>query len=255
MATADGNRRTRNPSSLNGESLLSFRPAPECAGIHRRRMSHSQHCRDESKRGRRKTTTSVNLAAGWRSAGGSLPDRPRPARPCFAASGRGSRSALPRFTTSSPAKDVRRRETTDGRKPVARSRRISIWPPPNWNSSTCRTARLCSAARWKPKPQQLVRLHHHGLPAVAGRADRQCADGHRRSLHPAATALLRLQGLSKLFETTRLSRGGSTANLRVSGIVLCLYETGTRLAADMTDDLTRFLTASDPQSPWSREVV
>ncbi len=59
-----------------------------------------------------------------------------------------------------------------------------------------------------------------------------------------------LQGLSKLFETTALVKRRLNRELRVSGIVMCLYETGTRLAADITDDLTRFLTASDPQSPW-----
>lgn len=50
--------------------------------------------------------------------------------------------------------------------------------------------------------------------------------------------------------TRRLNR-----QLRVSGIVLCLYETGTRLAADVTDDLMRFLEASDPQAPWAHARV
>lgn len=59
-----------------------------------------------------------------------------------------------------------------------------------------------------------------------------------------------LQGLSKLFETTALVKRRLNRDLRVTGIVLCLYETGTRLAADITDDLTSFLRASDPTSPW-----
>ena len=50
-----------------------------------------------------------------------------------------------------------------------------------------------------------------------------------------------LQGLSKLFETTALVRGRLNSNLKVSGIVMCLYESGTRLAADVTDDLNNFL--------------
>jgi chromosome partitioning protein len=33
--------------------------------------------------------------------------------------------------------------------------------------------------------------------------------------------------------------------------VLCLYETGTRLAADITDDLMTFLGKSDPDAPWA----
>lgn len=60
-----------------------------------------------------------------------------------------------------------------------------------------------------------------------------------------------LQGLSKLFETTALVTRRLNRQLKVSGIVLCLYETGTRLATDVTDDLMRFLEASDPQAPWA----
>jgi chromosome partitioning protein len=64
-----------------------------------------------------------------------------------------------------------------------------------------------------------------------------------------------LQGLSKLLETTALVTRRLNRKLRVSGILLCLYETGTRLAADVTEDLMRFLSASDPQSPWSQARV
>ena len=60
-----------------------------------------------------------------------------------------------------------------------------------------------------------------------------------------------LQGLSKLFETTALVTRRLNRPLKVSGIVLCLYETGTRLATDVTDDLMRFLQGSDPQAPWA----
>lgn len=60
-----------------------------------------------------------------------------------------------------------------------------------------------------------------------------------------------LQGMSKLFETTALVNRRLNRNLRVTGVVLCLYETGTRLAADVTDDLRRFLESSDPQAPWA----
>jgi chromosome partitioning protein len=60
-----------------------------------------------------------------------------------------------------------------------------------------------------------------------------------------------LQGLSKLMETSAVVTRRLNRELRISGIVLCMYETGTRLAADVTDDLQRFLGASDPQAPWS----
>lgn len=64
-----------------------------------------------------------------------------------------------------------------------------------------------------------------------------------------------LQGLSKLLETTALVRRRLNRNLKVSGVVLCLYETGTRLAADVTDDLSAFLDISDPEAPWADAKV
>lgn len=64
-----------------------------------------------------------------------------------------------------------------------------------------------------------------------------------------------LQGLSKLFETTALVTRRLNRKLKVTGIVLCLYDTGTRLASDVTDDLMRFLSQSDPQAPWASAKV
>lgn len=64
-----------------------------------------------------------------------------------------------------------------------------------------------------------------------------------------------LQGLSKLFETTALVTRRLNRSLRVTGIVLCLFETGTRLAADVTEDLEAFLDQSDPEAPWSGATI
>ena len=64
-----------------------------------------------------------------------------------------------------------------------------------------------------------------------------------------------LQGLSKLFETTALVNRRLNRDLRVSGILLCLYETGTRLAADIADDLNTFLNRSDPNCPWADATI
>jgi chromosome partitioning protein len=60
-----------------------------------------------------------------------------------------------------------------------------------------------------------------------------------------------LQGLSKLFETTALVTRRLNRDLRVTGIMMCLYESGTRLAADVTEDLKQFLNASDGDTPWA----
>ena len=64
-----------------------------------------------------------------------------------------------------------------------------------------------------------------------------------------------LQGLSKLFETTALVTRRLNRELSVSGIVLCLYETGTRLASEVTDDLMAFLEASPVDAPWKQARV
>ncbi len=60
-----------------------------------------------------------------------------------------------------------------------------------------------------------------------------------------------LQGLSKLLETTALVTRRLNRDLRVTGVVLCLYDTGTRLASDITDDLVAFLEQADPDAPWA----
>ncbi|MAT16145.1 MAG: chromosome partitioning protein ParA [Planctomyces sp.] len=64
-----------------------------------------------------------------------------------------------------------------------------------------------------------------------------------------------LQGLSKLLETTALITRRLNRNLKVSGIMLCLFETGTRLAADVTDDLLSFLRQSPQDTPWANATV
>lgn len=64
-----------------------------------------------------------------------------------------------------------------------------------------------------------------------------------------------LQGLSKLFETTALVTRRLNRELRVSGVALCLYESGTRLAADVTEDLKHFLTTSDSDTPWANAKI
>ena len=74
-------------------------------------------------------------------------------------------------------------------------------------------------------------------------------------LIPLQPHFLALQGLSKLLETTALVTRRLNPGLRVSGVLFCLYETGTRLAADITDDLTIFLEKSDPETPWANAHV
>ena len=64
-----------------------------------------------------------------------------------------------------------------------------------------------------------------------------------------------LQGLSKLLSTTALVRRRLNRELKVSGIILCLYESGTRLASDVVDDLNDFLSRSEPEAPWATAKI
>ena len=68
---------------------------------------------------------------------------------------------------------------------------------------------------------------------------------------PLQPHFLALQGLSKLLETTALVTRRLNPKLRVTGIMMCMFDAGTRLAADVMDDLTMFLEASEPEAPWA----
>ena len=77
----------------------------------------------------------------------------------------------------------------------------------------------------------------------------------REVVIPLQPHFFALQGLSKLLETTALITRRLNRHLRVSGSALCLYDTGTRLAADITDDLESFLAKSDPEAPWAKAKI
>ncbi|WP_169975760.1 ParA family protein [Tautonia rosea] len=69
---------------------------------------------------------------------------------------------------------------------------------------------------------------------------------------PLQAHFLALHGLSKLLETIHLVSKRVNRDLRVSGVVLCLYDSGTRLGAEVIDDLERFFEARrQAHSPWS----
>lgn len=74
-------------------------------------------------------------------------------------------------------------------------------------------------------------------------------------LIPLQPHFFALQGLSKLFETTALVTRRLNRNLRVTGVALCLYESGTRLAADVTEDLRHFIHSSDSDTPWANARI
>ncbi|UCF34168.1 MAG: ParA family protein [Phycisphaerales bacterium] len=58
---------------------------------------------------------------------------------------------------------------------------------------------------------------------------------------PLQAHFLALQGLGKLIETMTLVRRRINPQLRIAGIVLCMFDAGTRLAAEVVEDVTNFL--------------
>ncbi|HLQ45886.1 MAG TPA: AAA family ATPase [Planctomycetaceae bacterium] len=74
-------------------------------------------------------------------------------------------------------------------------------------------------------------------------------------LIPLQPHFLALQGLSRLLETTARVTRRLNRELKVTGVAICLFETGTRLAGDVIADLTNFLSHSDPQAPWANARV
>lgn len=66
---------------------------------------------------------------------------------------------------------------------------------------------------------------------------------------PLQPHFLALHGLSKLLETIELVSEHVNPRLRLLGVVLCLYDAGTRLAAEIGRDVEGFLAASEQAHP------
>ena len=75
-------------------------------------------------------------------------------------------------------------------------------------------------------------------------------------LIPLQPHFLALHGLSKLLETIQWAAGRVNPRLRLAGVVLCMYESATRLAAEVAGDVEEFLKrARDQSTPWSEAKV
>ena len=75
-------------------------------------------------------------------------------------------------------------------------------------------------------------------------------------LIPLQPHFLALQGLGKLLETVALVNKRINPAIRVSGVILCMYETTTRLASEVLADLKEFFRAArETESPWSRTRI
>jgi chromosome partitioning protein len=68
---------------------------------------------------------------------------------------------------------------------------------------------------------------------------------------PLQPHFLALHGLSKLLETIELIVRRLNRRLRMTGVVCCMFESATKLAQEITGDVTEFLAAVDsPNCPW-----
>ncbi len=71
-------------------------------------------------------------------------------------------------------------------------------------------------------------------------------------LIPLQAHFLGLHGLSKLLETIHLVSKRVNRDLKVGGVVLCLYESGTRLGSEVVEDLQKYFEGPrKPNTPWS----
>jgi chromosome partitioning protein len=70
---------------------------------------------------------------------------------------------------------------------------------------------------------------------------------------PLQAHFLALHGLSKLLETIQLVARRVNRDLKVSGVVLCLYDAGTRLGGEVVEDLDKYFDGSkrNGTSPWA----
>ena len=68
---------------------------------------------------------------------------------------------------------------------------------------------------------------------------------------PLQPHFLALHGLSKLLQTIDLVSKRLNDRLKLSGVVYCMYDSGTKLAAEVTSDVEQFLEATrQPRTPW-----
>lgn len=75
-------------------------------------------------------------------------------------------------------------------------------------------------------------------------------------LIPLQPQFLALHGLGKLLETIRAVAARLNPSLRLTGVAFCMYDTGTRLATEVRQDVEAFFQAARGSgTPWAKAVV
>lgn len=71
---------------------------------------------------------------------------------------------------------------------------------------------------------------------------------------PLQPHFLALHGLSKLLRTIEVVSRRLNSDLRLTGVMLCMYDSNTRLAAEVSTDINEFFTGSPSQRPFFRDA-
>ncbi|MCY2932329.1 MAG: ParA family protein [Planctomycetota bacterium] len=75
-------------------------------------------------------------------------------------------------------------------------------------------------------------------------------------LIPLQPQFLALQGLGKLLETIRLVQQRINTALRVAGVILCMYDSTTKLTGEVVAEVTDFFQAGrGSQDPWADAAI
>ena len=72
----------------------------------------------------------------------------------------------------------------------------------------------------------------------------------REVMIPLQTHFLALQGLGMLLQTASAVRAMVNSDLRITGVILCMYEKGTRLAQEVDNDVRQFIADAAPTDVW-----
>jgi chromosome partitioning protein len=71
---------------------------------------------------------------------------------------------------------------------------------------------------------------------------------------PLQPHFLALHGLSKLLRTIEVVSRRLNNKLRLSGVMLCMYDSGTRLAAEVSSDIDEFFQGNDSSREFYRHA-
>jgi chromosome partitioning protein len=103
--------------------------------------------------------------------------------------------------------------------------------------------------RQNPLPYDLVLID---CPPSLGLLTLNALSAADEVVIPLQPHFLALQGLGKLLETVALVQRRINPVLRVSGVILCMYESSTKLSGEVLGDLKNFFAGSRASNqPWS----